>query len=98
MAVYDWRVARMAGLWLGLGLEAGRSALREGRVARQHGGVRIARRKDAGDVERAGVREVLLHAGKVRADPQSGNDAAGVLAARAQQRPAARDESGVPEP
>ena len=71
------------------------SAERERRVARKHVGVGIARGERAGEMERAVVREVLLHPREVRADPHAGDDAAGVLAARAQQRPAARHEGGL---
>ena len=80
-----------------LKLEARRSAQRERRVTRKHGGVGIARRKDAGDVERGGVGEVLLHPREVRAYSHAGDDAARILTARAQQRPAARHESGLSE-
>src|SRR6185436_16072291 len=55
------------------------------------------RREDTGNVERTAVREVLLHAGEVRADSHAGDDAARILTARAQERPAARHEGGISE-
>ena len=40
---------------------------------------------------------VLLHARKIGSDPHAGNDAAGVLAERPEQRPPARHEGGLVE-
>src|SRR6185503_4585273 len=46
-------------------------------------------------MERARVREVLLHPREVRPDAHARDDAAGILAARSEQRPAARHERGL---
>src|SRR6266571_1326277 len=48
-------------------------------------------------MERAGVRDVLLHPCEVRSDPHAGDDAAGVLPPRSQQGPAAGHESRLSE-
>src|SRR5262245_61168652 len=46
-------------------------------------------------MERAVVREILLHPREVGPDPHAGDDAAGVLAAGSEQRKTARDEGGL---
>ena len=77
--------------------DAGGAAEREGRMSGQHVGVGVARRQPRRDVEALGDPEVLLHARKIGADPHAGDDAAGVLAERPEQRPAARHERGLVE-
>src|SRR5262245_19375496 len=78
-------------------VDARGSPERERRMAWKHVRVGVPRGQVSRDMERAGVREVLLHPCEVRPDPHSGDDPAGVLAARSQQGPAARHESRLSE-
>src|SRR2546425_12453282 len=74
-------------------VDAGGSSERERRMAWKHVRVGIPGGQVPGDVERVGIREVLLHSREVRADPHAGDDPAGVLTSRSQQGPAAGNES-----
>src|SRR2546423_928694 len=62
------------------------SSERERRMAGKHVGVGITSGEVSGDVERGGVRDVLLHSRQIRSNPHSGDDAARVLTARSQKR------------
>src|SRR5205809_2889354 len=72
------------------------SSERERRMAGKHVGVGIASGEVSGDVERGGVRDVLLHSRQIRSNPHSGDDAARVLTARSQKRPPTGHESRLP--
>src|SRR6058998_2761186 len=61
-----------------------------------HVGVGIASGEVSRDVERGGVRNVLLHSRQIRSNPHSGDDAARVLTARSQKRPPTGHESRLP--
>src|SRR3989442_500344 len=63
----------------------------------KHIRIGITRGQVSRDMERAGVRDVLLHPCEVRSDPHGGDDAAGVLPPRSQQGPAAGHESRLSE-
>src|SRR5215510_13533456 len=78
-------------------LDAGGAAEREGRMSGQHAAVGVAGCQPWRDVEALGDPEILLHARKIGADPHAGDNAAGVLAERAEQRPPARHEGGLVE-
>src|ERR1041384_2972247 len=58
-----------------------------------HVGVGIPSGEVSGDVERGGVRKVLLHSCQIRSNPHSGDDAARVLTARSEKRPPTGHES-----
>src|SRR5690606_6360753 len=77
-------------------IEPRRAAEREGRMARHHGRVRVARAEAGRDViSQAG--RVLLHAGEVRADLEARDHRAAVLRVRPEQREAAGREGGLAE-
>src|SRR5438552_18733269 len=61
-----------------------------------HVRIGIASGEVSRDVERGGVRNVLLHSCQIRSNPHSGDDAARILAARAQKRPPTGHESRLP--
>ena len=73
-------------------VDSGGSSERKRRMAWKHIGVGIASGEVSWNVKRAGVREILLHSREVRPNPHSGDDAARVLTARSQKRPATRYE------
>src|SRR5437762_237044 len=78
-------------------VDARGSPERERRMAWKHIRIGIPSGQVSRDMKRVVVRQVLLHACKVRSDPHAGDDAAGVLTARSQQGPAAGHESGLSE-
>ena len=77
-------------------VDPGGAAEAERGVPRHHRRVGIGGAEAGRDVERRRIRQVLLHAGEVGADPQAGDQRAGVLAVGALQGHAARREGRLP--
>ena len=70
---------------------------REGRVARQHRRVGVACGERSREVEGRGIAQVLLHAGKTRADADARLDAARIHAPWPKPGPGAADEGRLTE-